>query len=172
VIALMAGAMMVHGIQPGPQVIESRPDLFWGLIASMLVGNVLLVIINLPLIGVWVRLLRVPYRLLFPAILVFTCIGVYSVNNLSFEVFLLALFGVAGIVFAKLDCEPAPLLLAFVVGPLMEEYFRRSMQVSRGSPMIFVERPISAGLLLAALALIAIVAVPSLGRFREQAFKG
>jgi TctA family transporter len=172
VIALMAGAMMVHGIQPGPQVIESRPDLFWGLIASMLVGNVLLVIINLPLIGVWVRLLRVPYRLLFPAILVFTCIGVFSVNNLSFEVFLLALFGVVGIIFAKLDCEPAPLLLAFVVGPLMEEYFRRSLQVSRGSLMIFVERPISAGLLLAALALIAIVAVPSLGRFREQAFKG
>ena len=172
VIALMAGAMMVHGIQPGPQVIESRPDLFWGLIASMLLGNVLLVIINLPLIGVWVKLLRVPYRMLFPAILVFTCIGVFSVNNSSFEVLLLALFGLAGIIFTKLDCEPAPLLLAFVVGPLMEEYFRRSMQVSRGSPMIFVERPISAGLLVAAMALIAVVAVPSLGRFREQAFKG
>ena len=171
VIALMAGAMMMHGIQPGPQVIESRPELFWGLIASMLVGNVLLVIINLPLIGIWVRLLRVPYRLLFPAILVFTSIGVFSLGNLPLEVQLLALFGLVGIVLVKLDCEPAPLLLAFIIGPLMEEYFRRAMQVSRGNPAIFVERPISAGLLAIVVGLILIVSLPKLRRLRTEAFR-
>ena len=171
VIALMAGAMMMHGIQPGPQVIESRPELFWGLIASMLVGNVLLVIINLPLIGIWVRLLRVPYRLLFPAILVFTSIGVFSLGNLPLEVLLLALFGLLGIVLVKLDCEPAPLLLAFIIGPLMEEYFRRALQVSRGNPAIFVERPISAGLLAIVVGLILIVSLPNLRRLRTEAFR-
>jgi TctA family transporter len=171
VIALMAGAMMMHGIQPGPQVIESRPELFWGLIASMLVGNVLLVIINLPLIGVWVSLLRVPYRLLFPAVLVFTSIGVFSLNSMALEVQLLALFGLIGIVLVKLDCEPAPLLLAFIIGPLMEEYFRRAMQVSRGNPAIFFERPISAGLLAVAIGLILIVSLPRLRRLRTEAFR-
>lgn len=171
VIALMAGAMMMHGIQPGPQVIESRPELFWGLIASMLVGNVLLVVINLPLIGIWVRLLRVPYRLLFPAILVFTSIGVFSLNNLPLEVLLLAVFGLVGIVLVKLDCEPAPLLLAFIIGPLMEEYFRRAMQVSRGNPAIFVERPISAVLLTIAASLILVVSLPNLRRLRNEAFR-
>jgi putative tricarboxylic transport membrane protein len=171
VIALMAGAMMMHGIQPGPQVIESRPELFWGLIASMLVGNVLLVVINLPLIGIWVRLLRVPYRLLFPAILVFTSIGVFSLNNQPLEVLLLAVFGLVGIVLVKLDCEPAPLLLAFIIGPLMEEYFRRAMQVSRGNPAIFVERPISAVLLTIAASLILVVSLPNLRRLRNEAFR-
>lgn len=171
VIALMAGAMMMHGIQPGPQVIDSRPELFWGLIASMLVGNVLLVVINLPMIGIWVRLLRVPYRLLFPAILVFTAIGVFSLNNLALEVLLLALFGLVGIVLVKLDCEPAPLLLAFIIGPLMEEYFRRAMQVSRGNPAIFVERPISAVLLAIAIGLVVIVSLPNLRRLRTEAFR-
>ena len=168
---MMAGAMMMHGIQPGPQVIESRPELFWGLIASMLVGNVLLVVINLPLIGIWVRLLRVPYRLLFPAILVFTSIGVFSLNNLPLEVLLLALFGLVGIVLVKLDCEPAPLLLAFVIGPLMEEYFRRAMQVSRGNPAVFIERPISAVLLAIAVGLVLIVLLPNLARLRADAFR-
>jgi TctA family transporter len=150
VMALMVGAMTIHNIQPGPQVMTSNPTLFWGLIVSMWLGNAMLVILNLPLIGIWIKLLTVPYRYLYPAILVFCCIGVYTVNNSVFDVFMTAGFGVLGYVFIKLGCEGAPLLLGFVLGPMMEENFRRSLLLSRGDFSVFFTRPISLGLLLAA----------------------
>ena len=143
VMALMLGALTIQGIQPGPQVMSTRPDLFWGLIASMWIGNALLVLLNLPMIGIWVKLLRVPYRLLFPAIMAFSAIGVYSVSNSSFDVYLTALFGVIGFVWIKLGCSPAPMLLGFVLGPLMEEHLRRALLMSRGDPSVFFTRPIS-----------------------------
>jgi TctA family transporter len=170
-MALMAGALMIHGIQPGPQVIKNNPEIFWGLIASMLIGNFLLVIINLPLISIWTQLLRVPYHLFYPMILVFCCIGVYTVNSSTIDVFLLVLFGFVGYMFTKWHCEPAPLLLAFVLGPLMEENLRRSMQVSYGDPSIFFTRPISAVLLLTAAACLVLVLLPSFRRTREVAFQ-
>jgi TctA family transporter len=170
VMALMVGAMTIHNIQPGPQVMTSNPTLFWGLIASMWIGNLMLVILNLPLIGIWVQLLKVPYRLLYPAILVFCCIGVYSINNNSFDVTMTALFGVVGYVFYKLRCEPAPLILGFILGPMMEENLRRAMLLSRGDPTVFVTRPLSLGLLILAAALIVIVALPQISRKREEAF--
>jgi TctA family transporter len=170
VMALMIGAMAIHGIVPGPQVMTREPGLFWGLVASMWVGNLMLVVINLPLVGIWVRLLRVPYRLLYPAILVFCCIGVYALNNSVFEVYLTLAFGVLGYLFAKLGCEPAPLLLGFILGPMMEENLRRAMRLSRGDPAIFVERPISAVLLAMAVVLLVAVLAPSLRRLREKAF--
>ena len=171
VMAVMIGAMMIHGIRPGPEVLEQRPDLFWGLIASMWVGNLMLVIINLPLIGIWVRLLRVPYRLLFPAILLFSGIGVYSVHNSAFEVVLAAGFGVFGYVLYKLGCEPAPLALGFVLGPMLEERLRTAMLLARGNPMTFLERPISAALLLTAGLLLAGVLLPKIRKRREEAFQ-
>lgn len=170
VMALMIGAMSIHGIVPGPQVMSREPALFWGLIASMWIGNLMLVVINLPMIGLWVRLLRVPYRLLYPAILVFCCIGVFGLNNSTFEVMLALAFGVLGYAFVKLGCEPAPLLLGFILGPMMEENLRRAMRLSRGDPMVFVERPISLALLaLAALLLVAVLA-PAVRRARDRAF--
>jgi TctA family transporter len=171
VMAVMIGALMIHGIRPGPEVLEQKPDLFWGLIASMWVGNAMLVIINLPLIGIWVRLLRVPYRLLFPAILLFSSIGVYSVHNSTFEVILAAGFGVFGYVLVKLGCEPAPLALGFVLGALLEERLRTAMLLARGNPMTFIERPISAGLLLVAVVMLASVLLPKIRRRREDAFQ-
>jgi TctA family transporter len=170
VMALMIGAMAIHGIVPGPQVMVREPALFWGLIASMWIGNLMLVVINLPLVGLWVALLRVPYRILYPAILVFCCIGVYGLNNSSFEVLLTLGFGALGYVFVKLGCEPAPLLLGFILGPMMEENLRRAMRLSRGDPAIFVERPISLGLLLLALALLVAVLAPAVRKARETAF--
>ena len=171
VMALMVGAMTIHNIQPGPQVMSSNPALFWGPIASMWIGNLMLIILNLPMIGVWVKLLTVPYRFLYPAILVFCCIGVYSVNNQTFDVFMAAAFGVIGYLFLKLKCEPAPLLLGFVLGPMMEENFRRSLLLSRGDFTVFVTRPLSMGLLIAAAALVAVVALPSIKAKREEAFQ-
>jgi putative tricarboxylic transport membrane protein len=171
VMALMIGAMTIHNIQPGPQVMTSNPTLFWGLIASMWIGNFMLVILNLPLIGIWVQLLKVPYRLLYPAILVFCGIGVYSINNNSFDVTMTAAFGVLGYLFFKLRCEPAPLILGFILGPMMEENLRRAMLLSRGDPTVFLTRPLSLGLLLAAAALIVIVALPQISRKREEAFQ-
>ncbi|HEY7690214.1 MAG TPA: tripartite tricarboxylate transporter permease, partial [Dongiaceae bacterium] len=169
--ALMFGAMIIQGIVPGPSVMTERPELFWGIIVSMWVGNLMLVILNLPMIGLWVRLLRVPYHLLYPAILVFCCIGVYSVRNVEFDVYLMALFGLLGYVLVKLDCEPAPLLMGFILGDLFEEYLRRAMILSRGDPMVFIERPISATMLvLAAIALI-IVLSPAVRRKREEVFQ-
>jgi TctA family transporter len=169
-MALMIGAMMIHGVRPGPQVLEQRPDIFWGLIASMWIGNLMLIVINLPLIGIWVRLLRVPYRLLFPAILLFSSIGVYSVHNNAIEVCLTAGFAVLGYVFTKLGCEPAPLALGFVLGTWIEETLKRAMLLSRGDPMIFLERPISAALLIAAAAILIAVFLPNIRKRRQDAF--
>jgi TctA family transporter len=171
VMAMMVGAMTIHNIQPGPQVITSNPQLFWGLIASMWVGNAMLVILNLPMIGMWIRLLTTPYRLLYPAILLFCSIGVYTVNNTSFDVMQTAVFGLIGVVCVKLEMEPAPLLLGFVLGPMMEENLRRALLLSRGDPLVFVQRPISAGLLIAAMLLVAIITLPNMKRTREQAFQ-
>lgn len=171
VMALMVGAMIIQGIQPGPSVITEQPALFWGIIVSMWVGNLFLVILNLPLIGLWVRMIMVPYQLLYPAILVFCAIGVFSLRNQEFDVYLMGLFGVLGYVFSKLGCEPAPMLLAFILGPLMEEFLRRAMLLSRGDPLVLIQRPISATLL--ALAVLAILAVllPSFSKTRQEAFK-
>jgi TctA family transporter len=171
VLAMMAGAMMIHGIQPGPRVISSNPDLFWGVIVSMWVGNVILVLLNLPLVGVWVRLLSVPYRLLYPAILLFCCIGLYSVNNNTFDIGLTALCGLLGYVFHKLECEPAPLILGFVLGPMMEENLRRAMLLSRGDPSVFFTRPLSLAFLILAAALLVAVSLPGIRRGRDKAFK-
>ncbi len=170
VMALMIGAMAIHGIVPGPQVMTREPALFWGLIASMWIGNLMLMVINLPLVGLWVSLLRVPYRLLYPAILVFCCIGVYGLNNSSFEVLLTLGFGALGYAFLKLGCEPAPLLLGFILGPMMEENLRRAMRLSRGDPTIFLERPISLALLVLALALLVAVLAPAVRKARATAF--
>jgi TctA family transporter len=166
VMALMLGALTIHGITPGPQVMTQRPELFWGLVASMWIGNLMLVVLNLPLIGLWVSLLRVPYRLLFPAIVVFSVIGIYSVSNSAFEVFLAAVFGVIGFVWLKLGLSPAPMLLGFVLGPLMEENLRRALVVSRGDPSVFVTRPISLGFLLATALILVVAAAPAVRRRR------
>lgn len=172
VMALMIGAMMIHDIVPGPQVMQSDPGLFWGLIISMWIGNLILVVLNLPMIGVWVQLLRVPYRWLFPAILVFCCIGVYSINNNVWDVWIAIFFGFAGYVFGKLGCETAPLVLGFILGPMMEENLRRAMLLSRGDPSVFVSSPISCGLLIAAVLMVFLVAAPAFRKTREVAFKG
>jgi TctA family transporter len=170
VMALMVGAMTIHNIQPGPQVMTSNPALFWGLIASMWIGNLMLIILNLPLIGIWVKMLTIPYRHLYPAILVFCCIGVYTVNNSNFDIFMTAIFGIAGYLFFKLGCEAPPLLLGFILGPMMEENFRRALLLARGDFTTFITRPLSLGLLIAAAALVVIVLLPAVRKTREEAF--
>ena len=170
VMALMVGAMTIHNIQPGPQVMTSNPALFWGLIASMWIGNLMLIILNLPLIGIWVKMLTIPYRHLYPAILVFCCIGVYTVNNTNFDIFMTAIFGIAGYLFFKLGCEAPPLLLGFILGPMMEENFRRALLLARGDFTTFITRPLSLGLLIAAAALVVIVLLPAVRKTREEAF--
>ena len=171
VMALMIGAMTIHGIQPGPQVMSERPQLFWGMVASMWIGNLMLLVINLPLIGIWVQLLKVPYRFLYLSILLFCAIGVYTIGNSAFSVLIAAFFGVAGYIFMRLECEPAPMILGFVLGPLMEDNLRRAMRISGGDPMIFLNRPISLGLLIAAGILLLIVALPAIRRGRQEAFQ-
>ena len=171
VMALMMGAMLIQGIAPGTAIISDRPELFWGMVASMWVGNLMLIVINLPLIGIWVRLLRVPYRLLFPCIVVLCCVGAYSVNSSTFLILMMAGFALLGYIFAKLGCEGAPFLLGFVLGPLMEENFRRSMVLSFGDPTIFLRRPISLCILLASLALIALIIIPQFRTRRDEAFQ-
>lgn len=170
VMALMVGAMTIHSIQPGPQVMSTHPGLFWGLIASMWIGNLFLVILNLPLVGLWIKLLRIPYHMLFPAILVFCVIGVYSLNYNTFDVLLTALFGIAGYVWMRLRCEGAPLLLGLVLGPMLEENFRRTLLISRGDFSIFFTRPVSLGLLMLALLLILMIALPAIRRKRAETF--
>jgi putative tricarboxylic transport membrane protein len=170
VMALMVGAMTIHGIVPGPQVMTKQPELFWGMIASMWVGNAMLVIINLPLVGLWVSLLRVPYRLLFPSIIVFCCIGVYSINNAPTDVVISAFFGLVGYWLIKHDFEPAPLLLGFVLGPLMEENLRRAMLIARGEATVFMTRPISAVLLQIAVLLLIVAMMPKVRERREVVF--
>lgn len=171
IMAMMLGAMMIHGITPGPSVITNQPALFWGLIASMWIGNVMLLVINLPLIGLWVRLLRVPYRLLFPAILLFCCVGVYSVNNRGFDVALVIIFGLLGYLFRKAKCEPGPLLLGFVLGPLLETNLRRALLISQGDPAVLIGRPISAVLFAASAILLVMMVLPAFRKKREQAFQ-
>ncbi len=170
VMALMVGAMTIHNIQPGPQVMTSNPELFWGLIASMWIGNLMLIILNLPMIGIWIKLLTIPYKWLFPAIVLFCAVGVYSENNNTFDVWMVAIFGIVGYAFLKLKCEPAPLLLGFILGPMMEENLRRALLLSRGDWSVLVTRPISAGLLVAAAALLVIVLLPAVKAKREEAF--
>ena len=167
-MALMLGALMIHGIAPGPTVMTQKPDLFWGLIASMWIGNLMLVVLNLPLIGLWTSLLKVPYRLLFPAIIAFSCIGIYSVQNNAFELYLTAFFGVLGFVWMKLKCPPAPMLLGFVLGPMMEENLRRAMLMSRGDPAVFVTQPISLGFLAATAAIVVVMLLPALRKRRDR----
>jgi TctA family transporter len=169
-MALMVGAMTIHNIQPGPQVMTTNPTLFWGLIVSMWFGNLMLVILNLPLVGIWVKLLKVPYKMLYPAILVFCCIGVYSVNNTVFDVYMTAGFGILGYLFSKLGCEGAPLMLGFVLGPMMEENFRRSLLLSHGDFGVFFSRPLSLALLCATALLIVLVALPAVKKKRTEAF--
>jgi putative tricarboxylic transport membrane protein len=171
VMALMMGAMTIQGIAPGTAIITERPVLFWGMIASMWIGNLMLVIINLPLIGIWVSLLKVPYRILFPCILVFCCVGAYSINNSTFLIMMMAGFALLGYVFHKLGCEGAPFLLGFVLGPLMEENLRRSMVLSFGDPSIFVQRPISLVILLLTLGLILLIIAPQFRQTRQEAFQ-
>jgi TctA family transporter len=168
VMALMLGALTIQGIAPGPQVMTQKPDLFWGLVASMWIGNAMLVILNLPLIGLWVALLKVPYRMLFPAIMTFSCIGIYSVNNSAFEVYLAAIFGIIGIIWMKLEMPPAPMLLGFVLGPLMEENLRRALLISRGDPTVFVTRPISLGFIIATVLILVIMVLPAVKARRAQ----
>ena len=172
VMALMIGALIIQGIQPGPTVVTNQPALFWGIIVSMWIGNVFLLILNLPLIGMWVRLIMVPYHLLYPAILMFCAIGVYSLNGSTLDVHLMALFGVLGYVFAKLECEPAPMLLGFLLGPMMEEYLRRAMTISRGDATTFLARPLSATMLAMAVIGMVIVLLPAIRKTREEVFQG
>jgi putative tricarboxylic transport membrane protein len=170
VMALMVGAMMIHGIVPGPQVMTKQPELFWGMIASMWIGNLMLVIINLPMVGLWVRLLRVPYRMLFPAIIIFCAIGVYSINNSAFDIVMTGLFGVIGYWLFKHDFEPAPMLLGFVLGPMLEENLRRAMLIARGDPSTFITRPISGGLIALAVLLLVFALLPMLRSKRDEVF--
>jgi putative tricarboxylic transport membrane protein len=172
VMALMLGALIIHGIQPGPLLMTQQPELFWGLIVSFGIGNIMLMVLNLPLIGLWVAILRIPYRVLYPAILVFISLGVYSVNNNTFDVFMVAIIGSVGYVLAVLKFEAAPMLLGFVLGPLMEENLRRALLLSRGDMMTFIERPISAGFLLFGGAIVlwsVITSVRAFFRERERA---
>ncbi len=171
VMALMVGAMTIHGIIPGPQVMTKNPDLFWGMIASMWIGNAMLVIINLPLVGMWVKLLKVPYRLMFPAILIFCCIGIYSINNSAEDVYFTAFFALAGYILIKLGYEPAPMLLGFVLGKLMEEKLRQALILSRGNFMTFIERPVSGVLLGVAVLMLIVALLPSINKKREAAFQ-
>jgi putative tricarboxylic transport membrane protein len=170
VMALMIGALMIHNIQPGPQVMTKAPDLFWGLIASMWIGNLMLVVLNLPLIGIWIKLLKVPYRLLFPAIVLICTVGSYTTNNDMFEVWVAIAFGILGYIFAKLGCEPAPLLLGFILGPMLEENLRRALVLSRGDFTVFFRRPISLTMLLMSAALLILIVVPAIRKRREEVF--
>ncbi|MFD2649111.1 tripartite tricarboxylate transporter permease [Devosia albogilva] len=170
VMALMVGAFILQGITPGPNVINDQPALFWGIIASMWIGNLLLVILNLPLVGLWVKMLSIPYRVLFPAIVLFACIGTFSINQNIYDIYAIAFFGIVGYLLIRFGCEPAPLLLGFVLGPLLEEHLRRAMIISRGDPSIFITRPISAALLLLAVTAVVIAVLPSIRKKREEVF--
>jgi len=171
VMALMIGALMMHGLHPGPQLMRDKPELFWGLVASMWIGNLILVILNLPLVGIWARLLTLPYRFLYPAILLICAIGVYSINNSALDVLVATVFGFVGYLLYRLNCEPAPLLLGFILGPLIEENLRRALVISHGNPSVFVERPISCSFLILTAVLIVILAAPTARSGRERVFK-
>jgi len=170
-MALLVGALTLHGIAPGPTIISRQPDLFWGLIASMFIGNAMLVIINLPMIGIWVRLLNVPYRILYLVIVVICAIGVFSVNNSSFDIYMTVGFTALGYILRKLNAEPAPLLMGFVLGPMLEENFRRSLITAHGDPTVFLQRPISLVLLLLSLGLLISILMPSISKRRQEVFQ-
>jgi TctA family transporter len=170
VMALMIGAMIIQGIQPGPSVMTEQPTLFWGIVASMWIGNVFLLVLNLPLIGLWVKMISIPYHLLYPAIIVFCAIGVFSLANTEFDVYFMAVFGLLGYIFRKLDAEPAPMLLGFILGPMMEEFLRRALLLSKGSPLVLVTRPISAAMLALAIIALILVLTPALRKKRAEAF--
>ena len=170
-MALMIGAMVIQGIQPGPSVMTEQPALFWGLIASMWIGNLMLLVLNLPLIGLWVRMIGIPYHFLYPCIIFFCVIGVFSINNATFDIWLMALFGLFGYICAKLGAEPAPMLLGYIIGPMMEEYLRRALLLSHSDPMVFLRSPISATMLVMAAIALGIVLLPSLRKKREEAFQ-
>jgi putative tricarboxylic transport membrane protein len=170
-MALMIGALMIQGIQPGPSMIHDQPALYWGVVASMWIGNLMLVVINLPLVGIWVSMLRIPYRLLFPAIILFCCIGAYASSNSVFSVWLMLGWGALGYFFNKVGVQPAPMVLGFVLGPMLEENFRRTMLISAGDPMVFIERPISATLLAVAAALLVVLIFPAIRKKREEALQ-
>jgi TctA family transporter len=172
VMALMVGALMMQGIHPGPQLITNKPELFWGLIASMWIGNLMLLVLNLPLVGIWARLLTVPYRLLYPAILLICCIGVFSINKSALDVLLASMFGLIGFVLYRLGCEPAPLLLGFILGPMIEENMRRALLISQGDFSVFIERPISLSFLILTAILIVILVAPAIRSGRERALRG
>ncbi|MCS4244717.1 TctA family transporter [Rhizobium sp. BIGb0125] len=170
VMAIMVGALMIQGIQPGPSVMTTNPSLFWGLIASMWIGNLMLLMLNLPLVGIWVKLLSTPYNFMFPAILLFSAIGIYSTNMNDLDLGLVAMFGFLGYILLKLDCEPAPFLMGFILGPLLEENLRRAMMFSRGNPATFVSSPLSATLLFIALVVLTLMVLPSIRRQRKKVF--
>jgi TctA family transporter len=169
VMALMLGALTIQGIAPGPQVMTAKPDLFWGLIASMWLGNLLLVVLNLPLVGMWVQLLKIPYRWLFPSIIMFCAVGNYSINNSAMDLYLVAIMGILGYILMKLECPPAPLILGFVLGPLMEENLRRALLISRGDPTVFFTRPISLTFMLLSAFVLIIMIVPQMRKKKEEA---
>jgi TctA family transporter len=171
IMAIMASAMIMRGITPGPNVMAEQPALFWGLIASMWIGNLMLLVLNLPLIGLWVRLVRIPYHLLYPAILVFCAIGVYSLSNSVFDIYVMLAFGIIGYVLSKLGCEPAPLVLGMLLGPMLEEYLQRAMLLARGNAMVFATRPISASLLTISLVVLVVAALPLIRRKRAEALQ-
>jgi TctA family transporter len=170
VMALMIGALMMHGLHPGPQLMRDKPELFWGLVASMWVGNLMLVILNLPLVGIWAKLLTMPYRYLYPAILIICCVGVYSINNSALDVVIATVFGLVGYVLYRLRCEPAPLLLGFILGPLIEENLRRALVISHGNPLVLVQRPISLTFLALTAVLVAFLCAPMFRVAREKIF--
>ena len=170
-MAIMIGAMMIHSIQPGPAVLTEQPALFWGLIVSMWIGNFFLIVLNLPLIGMWVKLITAPYHLMYPVILVFCAIGVISINNTEWDVFMMAAFGLIGYVFGKLECEPAPMLLGFILGPMMEEYLRRALLMSSGDFSVFITRPLSATMLALSVVALIVVLSPAISKKREETFK-
>jgi TctA family transporter len=163
-MALMLGALMIHGIAPGPTMMTRNPELFWGLVASMWIGNLLLVMLNLPLIGLWVSLLKVPYRFLFPAIMAFSVVGIFTTNNSTFDIYLLAIFGIVGVAWRLLECSPVPLVLGLILGPMMEENLRRSLQVSDGDPTVFVTRPLSLAFLVTTALILLVAALPAVRR--------
>ena len=171
-MALMLGALTIQGIAPGPQVMTAKPDLFWGLIASMWIGNAMLVILNLPLVGMWVKLLKIPYRWLFPSIIMFSAVGNYSVNNSAMDLYLVAVFGILGYALVKLEFEPAPLILGYVLGPLMEENLRRALLISRGDPTVFFTRPISGAFMLATAFVLVIMILPAIRKKKEEVYRG
>ncbi len=171
VMALMIGAMIVQGIQPGPAMMNEQPELFWGVVVSMWIGNLFLLLLNLPLIGLWVKMISIPYHLLYPMILVFCAIGVFSLSNQEFDAYLMTVFGLLGYIFKKLDCEPAPMLLGFILGPMMEEFLRRAMLLSKGDPLVLLTRPLSAAMLALAAGVLVVLLLPAVRNTREQAFQ-